>query len=121
MEILIKILIWFIALEHLFFFYFEMFAWETLGKKIFAGAFPKELFKPTKMLAANQGLYNMFLAGGLIWSIFIDNAEWSTNVSIFFLSCVVVAGMYAGLTTSRKILVVQAFPAIIALILVLMK
>ena len=98
-----------------------MFAWETLGKKLFRGVLPKELFAPTKMLAANQGLYNAFLAAGLIWSIFIDNAEWSANVSIFFLSCVAVAGMYAGLTSSRKILLIQAFAAIVALILVIWK
>lgn len=53
-----------------------MFAWETLGKKTFKGSLPNELFKPTKKLAANQGLYNGFLAAGLIWSFFIENPEW---------------------------------------------
>ncbi len=121
MVLLSKILILIVAAEHLFFLYFEMFAWETLGRKIFGGVFPKELFKPTKGLAANQGLYNGFLAAGLIWSVLIKNDEWSSNVAIFFLSCVIVAGTYAGFTASRKILLFQAFPAIVALILVLMR
>lgn len=121
MELISKIFIGLVAAEHLFFLYFEMFAWETVGKKIFNGVLPKELFKSTKMLAANQGLYNGFLVAGLVWSLIISDAEWSNNVAIFFLSCVIVAGTYAGLTSSRKILLVQAFPAIIALIFVLLR
>lgn len=61
-----KILVLLIALEHLYIMYFEMFAWETIGKRTFK-SLPKDLFKPTKGLAANQGLYNGFLAAGLIW------------------------------------------------------
>jgi putative membrane protein len=121
MEFISKILIWLIAAEHLFFFYFEMFAWETIGRKLFAGIFPNELFKPTKVLAANQGLYNGFLAAGLIWSIFISNEEWSSHVAVFFLACVIIAGTYAGLTSSRKILLIQALPATVALIFVLLR
>ena len=65
MQILSTILVALVALEHLYILYMEMFAWETLGKKTFKGSLPNELFKPTKKLAANQGLYNGFLAAGL--------------------------------------------------------
>ena len=71
MEIIAKVLIAFVALEHLYILYIEMFAWETAGKKAFKGAMPADMFKPTKVLAANQGLYNGFLAAGLIWALFI--------------------------------------------------
>ena len=75
--------------------WFEMFAWETRGPKIFRN-FPRELFPKTKALAANQGLYNGFLAAGLIWSILISDPQWSFNVATFFLSCVIIAGIYGG-------------------------
>ena len=74
MEIIAKILVGFIALEHLFILYTEMFAWETRGRKTFKGAMPDELFTPTKVMAANQGLYNGFLSAGLIWSLLIQDA-----------------------------------------------
>jgi len=115
-----SILIGFVALLHLYFMYFEMFAWTTLGRKIFRG-FPKDLFEPTKSMAANQGLYNGFLAAGLIWTFFIENVEWQTNVALFFLICVAIAGLYGGLTVSKKILFVQATPALIAIALLLLK
>lgn len=121
MEIISKILIAIVALEHLYILYMEMFAWETLGKKNFKGSLPDELFKPTKGLAANQGLYNGFLSAGLIWSLFICDAVWSKNVAIFFLGCVIVAGIYGALSASRKIFFVQALPAIIALVFVLLR
>ncbi len=117
MDIIAKILIVFVAIEHLYFLYFEMFAWETIGKKTFK-SLPQHLFTPTKALAANQGLYNGFLAAGLIWSLCIGNNTWSNNVAIFFLSCVIIAGVYGALTASKKIFYVQALPAIIALVLV---
>ena len=119
MEIVAKILIAIVAIEHLYILYMEMFAWETLGKKTFKGSLAQELFNPTKKLAANQGLYNGFLSAGLIWSIFIDDKIWSNNVAIFFLSCVIVAGIYGAITASRKIFFVQALPAIIALVFVI--
>jgi len=118
MALAASILIGVIALLHLYFLYFEMFAWTTLGRKIFRG-FPKELFEPTKSMAANQGLYNGFLAAGLIWTFFIGNAEWQTNIALFFLGCVAVAGIFGALTASKKIFVVQAMPALIAIALVL--
>lgn len=119
MQTLSTILVALVALEHLYILYMEMFAWETLGKKTFKGSLPNELFKPTKKLAANQGLYNGFLAAGLIWSFFIENAEWQKNIQFFFLVCVIVAGIYGALTASRKIFFVQALPAILALAFVL--
>jgi putative membrane protein len=66
-------------------------------------------------MAANQGLYNGFLAAGLIWALLITNAEWSNNVACFFLSCVAVAGIYGAVTVQRSIFLIQALPAIIAL------
>ena len=117
MEILIQLFIGFVALLHLYILYFEMFAWESRGPKVFRN-FPRELFPKTKALAANQGLYNGFLAAGLIWTFFIDNAEWYQNVAIFFLSCVAVAGIYGAVTADRKIFFVQAIPALIPLVLI---
>lgn len=116
MIILAKILVALIAVEHLYILYMEMFAWETLGKKTFKGSMPDEMFKSTKSLAANQGLYNGFLAAGLIWSLMIKNNEWSFYIAVFFLSCVIVAALYGAATASRKILFVQGFPAILAMI-----
>lgn len=119
MNIFAQILVGLIALEHVYIVYMEMFAWETLGRKTFKGALPDALFTPTKTLAANQGLYNGFLAAGLIWSLFIQDTNWSHYVAIFFLSCVVCAGLFGAATASRKILYTQAFPALVALIVVI--
>ena len=119
MQIFSTILVALVALEHLYILYMEMFAWETLGKKTFKGSLPNELFKPTKKLAANQGLYNGFLAVGLLWSFFIENPEWQKNIQLFFLGCVIVAGIYGALSASRKIFFVQALPAVLALTFVL--
>ena len=84
MQNLATILVSLVALEHLYILYMEMFAWETLGKKTFKGSLPDELFKPTKKLAANQGLYNGFLSAGLIWSFLIENPEWKTMFRFSF-------------------------------------
>lgn len=119
MELAAKIFTGLVALEHLYILWLEMFAWETKGKETFKGSLAPEMFAPTKTLAANQGLYNGFLAAGLIWSFFISDARWSSNVAVFFLGCVIVAGLYGALTASRKIFFVQAVPAIIAIVLVL--
>lgn len=119
MKILAQILVALVALEHLYILWLEMFAWETRGKKVFKGALPDELFKPTKVMAANQGLYNGFLAAGLIWSLCIDDINWSRYVAFFFLGCVIVAGVYGAATASRKIFFVQALPALMALLVLL--
>jgi len=116
----IKILIGLVAFLHLYFLYFEMFAWTTTGRKVFRN-FPSELFEPTKSMAANQGLYNGFLAAGLIWTYFITDLNWSDNIALFFLGCVAVAGIYGALTVSKKIFFIQAMPAIIAIVLILLK
>ena len=119
MELIITILIIFIALEHLYFMYFEMFAWETIGKKTFK-SLPEHIFSPTKKLAANQGLYNGFLAAGLIWSILISDPVWSENIALFFLGCVTIAGIYGGLTAGKKVFYFQGVPAIICIILIVL-
>ncbi|QHW00984.1 DUF1304 domain-containing protein [Spirosoma endbachense] len=119
MTILSQILIGFVAVEHLYILWLEMFAWTTRGRKTFKSLSP-DLFEPTKALAANQGLYNGFLAAGLVWSLLITDPVWSKNVSYFFLGCVIVAGVYGAATAQRSIFFVQALPAIIALIFVLL-
>lgn len=119
MKILAQVLVALVALEHVYILWLEMFAWETRGKKVFKGALPNELFKPTKVMAANQGLYNGFLAAGLIWSLCIQDVNWSRNVALFFLGCVALAGIYGAATASRKIFFVQALPALLALLVLL--
>ena len=104
-----------VALIHLYIVWLEMFAWTTRGKKVFKN-FPSHLFEPTKALAANQGLYNGFLAAGLIWSFFISDLTWQMNVRYFFLGCVAVAGIYGAATADKKILFVQTVPALAAII-----
>lgn len=116
MTLAANILIGIIAFLHLYIMYFEMFAWTTKGPKVFRN-FPKDLFIPTKAMAANQGLYNGFLAAGLIWTFFIENIEWKWNIALFFLCCVAVAGIVGALTASKKILYVQTVPALIAIAL----
>ncbi len=120
MQIAINVFIGLIAFIHLYILWFEMFAWETRGRKVFKN-FPAELFGQTKALAANQGLYNGFLAAGLIWSFFINDVIWSMNVALFFASCVAVAGIYGTITADKKIFFVQAFPALICITLILIQ
>lgn len=115
MNILSQLIIGFIATLHLYILWLEMFAWTTRGRKVFR-TIPEDLFEKTKVMAANQGLYNGFLAAGLIWSLFINDADWSKNVAIFFLSCVLVAGVYGAMTASKRIFMVQAVPAILGLL-----
>ena len=94
-----------------------MFLWDKhYGLRTFNQT--KEVATASKVLAANQGLYNGFLAAGLIWGILLGVN--GTNVKIFFLSCILIAGLYGAVTASRKILFFQAIPAAIGLILVLM-
>ena len=105
-----------VALLHLYFLVLEMFFWDKpLGRRAF-GLTP-EFAKASKGLAANQGLYNGFLVAGLVWGIWLGAA--GGPVKIFFLGCVIVAGVFGALTASRKILWVQALPGAIALGLVL--
>jgi len=106
-----------VALLHLCFLVTEMFLWDKpLGLRVF-GLTP-DFAKASKALAANQGLYNGFLAAGLIWGLSIGAGGFPAKV--FFLGCVIVAGVFGALTASRKILWVQAFPGAVALALVLL-
>ncbi|SPF76354.1 hypothetical protein ALP8811_01358 [Aliiroseovarius pelagivivens] len=118
MSVLATVLILLIAALHLYILWFEMFAWESRGPKVFR-SFPRDLFAPTKAMAANQGLYNGFLAAGLIWSRLISDLAWSHNIALFFLLCVAVAGIFGAATASKKIFQVQALPALIAIALLL--
>lgn len=95
-----------------------MFAWETRGKKVFRG-FPEEAYRHLKVPMANQGLYNGFLAAGLIWALIISDVVWQKNIAIFFLACVAVAGLYGSITAAKKILYVQTVPATIGILLIL--
>jgi putative membrane protein len=110
MLIVANILIGFIAIEHIAFLVLEMFLWtHPIGLKIFAQK--PEAAESSKVLAANQGLYNGFLAAGLIWGLV--SSDWS--VKIFFAACVLVAGIYGGISVKRSIFFVQALPALLAL------
>lgn len=115
MTIISQIFIGFVAFIHLYILWLEMFVWTTLGKKVFK-TIPEDQFEKTKIMAANQGLYNGFLAFGLIWSLIISDENWSKNVALFFLSCVFVAGIYGAITVSKRILYVQSIPALLGLL-----
>ena len=92
-----------------------MFVWTTRAKKVFK-TIPEDQFEKTKVMAANQGLYNGILAAGLIWSLIISDASWSSNVALFFLGCVLVAGLYGAFTVSKRIFYVQSVPAILGIL-----
>jgi len=105
-----------IALLHVYILVLEMFLWTTpRGRKAFGTT--AEFAEQSKVLAANQGLYNGFLAAGLLWGLWLRGAGF--DIKVFFLGCVIVAGVYGAATVGRKILFVQALPAAIALALVL--
>jgi putative membrane protein len=105
-----------VALLHLYFLILEMFCWQRpLGRRVF-GLTP-DFARATRALAANQGLYNGFLVAGLVWGLALGAG--GTSIKIFFLGCVVVAGVFGALTANRRILWVQALPGAIALALVL--
>ncbi|MCO5144272.1 MAG: DUF1304 domain-containing protein [Oligoflexia bacterium] len=118
MNILINIIVFIIALLHFYFLILEMFLWTSpIGLKIFGQTL--EQAKQSARLAANQGLYNGFLVAGLIWGIFSSAEEQAREIKIFFLSCVIVAGLYGAWSVNRKIFFIQALPAIVALSLML--
>jgi putative membrane protein len=111
-----NVVIGLIALLHLYFLVLEMFLWDKpAGLRAFGQT--KEAATASRVLAANQGLYNGFLAAGLLWGLTLGSE--GTGVKIFFLTCVLIAGVFGGLTASRKILLVQALPAAVGLALVL--
>jgi putative membrane protein len=114
MSLITDLLVALVALLHLYFLVLEMFLWDKpAGLRAFGQTL--EAARASRVLAANQGLYNGFLAAGLVWGLVADNDA----VKVFFLSCVLVAGLFGAATASRKILVVQALPAAITLALVL--
>jgi putative membrane protein len=113
MLLVANLLVVIVALLHVGFLVLEMFFWDhPVGRKRF-GLTP-EFSKASATLAANQGLYNGFLAAGLIWGLIAG----STSIKIFFLLCVLIAGIYGGFTAKRSILYIQALPALIALLAV---
>ena len=106
-----------VAALHAYFLVLEMFLWRTpLGLRTFR--MTKEAAESSAVLAANQGLYNGFLAAGLIWGLVAYGVAAGRPILTFFLLCVIVAGIYGAVTVSRRILFVQAFPALVALVLV---
>lgn len=113
-EILINSAICIIAILHIWFCVLEMFLWQKpLGLKIFK--LDAESARISARLAANQGLYNLFLSAGLFWSIFTINPFLAYQLKVFFLSCVLIAGIYAGITVNRRIFWVQGLPALLTL------
>jgi putative membrane protein len=115
MQLLVNSAVLTVAVLHIGFMALEMFLWnKAAGLKIHR--FKPEFADKTRTLAANQGLYNGFLAAGLIWSLL--NEQLALDLQVFFLACVITAGVFGGATASRLILWVQALPGIIALLLV---
>ena len=113
MNLVANILVVLVAVLHLGFLTLEMFFWDhPFGRKRFR--MTPEYSKASASLAANQGLYNGFLAAGLVWGLFTG----TTSIKIFFLICVVVAGVFGGFTAKRSILYMQALPGLIALVAV---
>lgn len=117
MSVAASIVIAIIALLHLWFLVLEMFLWNRPSGRRAFGLTP-EFAEASKVLAANQGLYNGFLAAGLAWGLWLGGGE-GLDVKVFFLGCVLVAGLYGGLTATRKVLWIQATPAAIGLLLLL--
>lgn len=118
MKTLSMILVALVAIEHVYVLVLEMFLWTTdSGRRSFG--FTREFAESTKTLGANQGLYNGFLAAGLIWSLLHPDAGVAFQLQLFFLGCVLIAGIYGGITAVRKILFIQGAPAALALCAVL--
>ena len=120
MRIIALLLVAFVALSHVGFLVLEMFYWnDPIGREIF-GTTP-EFAAASEALAANQGLYNGFLAAGLIWGLVHNAPAFAAfQIKVFFLVCAIVAGIYGAATVSRSILYVQAAPAALALILLIL-
>jgi len=116
MSLLISVLVGLVAFLHAWFLVLEMFLWtKPLGLKTFRNT--PERAQASATLAANQGLYNGFLSAGLVWGLVTSPPEQAFAVKTFFLSCVVVAGIYGAATVSKRILMIQAAPAALALAL----
>jgi putative membrane protein len=114
-----NLLVALVALLHVYFLVLEMFLWtRPLGLKTFRQTLEKA--RDSAVLAANQGLYNGFLAAGLIWGLVQGNPAFAFQIKTFFLLCVIIAGIYGAATVSRRILFVQALPAAVALVLLVL-
>ncbi|MBK6515876.1 MAG: DUF1304 domain-containing protein [Polyangiaceae bacterium] len=113
MSKLSKILIAVVALEHLLFLVMEMFLWQNPAVMARFGTTP-EFAAQSAALAMNQGLYNGFLSAGLGWALLTKDAERARSTARFFLGCVIVAGVFGGLTAKASIIVIQAVPALLA-------
>jgi putative membrane protein len=107
-----------VAAEHVYILILEMFLWTT-PRAIRTFGMTRELAVASKSLAANQGLYNGFLAAGLVWGLLHPDADVGKQIELFFLACVIIAAIYGGATAKKSILVVQGLPALIALLFVL--
>ena len=119
MNTLLTAVVILVALEHLWFLVLEMFLWtRPVGLKTFRNT--PEVAKQSALLAANQGLYNGFLAAGLLWGAFHSDPVVAFQVRVFFLGCVLVAGVFGAITVSKRILYVQAFPAVLGVGLALL-
>ena len=111
-----NILVALVAALHIYFLTLEMFLWtKPRGLKTFGNTLAKA--QDSAVLAANQGLYNGFLAAGLIWGLVHPAAAFGFQIKVFFLACVIVAGLYGGYSVSKRIIMVQALPAAVALVL----
>ena len=116
MTAIADVLVALVAILHAWFLVLEMFLWtRPIGLRTFRNS--PERARDSKTLAANQGLYNGFLAAGLVWGLATSPPEQAFAVKVFFLGCVVTAGLFGALTVSKKIFFVQAAPAILALVL----
>lgn len=115
LSLLSSILVGIVALEHVYILILEMFLWTTPRAMRTFGT-SKELAEASKSLAANQGLYNGFLAAGLVWGLFYPEPVIGRQIQLFFVICVVVAAVYGALTANKSILLKQGLPAILALI-----
>ena len=115
MHIARTVLVTLVALEHVYILVLEMFLWtKPRGRKAFG--LTSEFAAATKALAANQGLYNGFLAAGLLWSLSPSTVGYGTALQIFFLSCVLAAAIFGGATAKRSILLIQGAPALLAML-----
>jgi putative membrane protein len=108
-----------VALEHIYILVLEMFLW-TRPRALMAFRMSMEKAEATKVLAANQGLYNGFLAAGLFWGLFYPSITVSYQLKLFFLGCVLIAALYGGITAQRRILLIQGLPALAAVIFVVL-
>lgn len=116
MSLIANLVVALVALLHAYFLVLEMFLWtQPRGLKTFGNTLEKA--RDTAVLAANQGLYNGFLAAGLVWGLVHPNPATGFQIKEFFLACVIVAGLYGGYSAKRSIIIVQALPAAIALAL----